>query len=148
MKKTLRAGLAAVLALAGAGWAEPPSGAAVNGIGGFFFRAEDPAALAEWYLSNLGIDLAPRSYDAKPWVQTEGPTIFDPFPMGSKMFSEDKVFMVNFRTDDLDGLVAHLRANDVAVQVDGNTYPNGRFAQLDDPEGNPIQLWQPAAKAP
>ncbi|MEO0971899.1 MAG: VOC family protein [Pseudomonadota bacterium] len=123
----------------------PPAGAEVNGIGGFFFRAENPEALAAWYLENLGVGGAPKSYDELPWMQRHGPTVFTPFDAESTYFGpREKRYMVNFRTEDLDALVAHLRANDVAVTVDEQVYPNGRFARLADPEGNPIQLWEPA----
>ena len=116
----------------------------VDGFGGFFFRAEDPAMLARWYLDNLGIDLVPQSYDVEPWKQEAGYTVFSPFPADSTFIAEGKTFMFNFRTSDLDGLVAHLRANGTEVEVDETLYPNGRFASLVDPEGNPIQLWEPA----
>jgi predicted enzyme related to lactoylglutathione lyase len=52
--------------------------------------------------------------------------------------------MVNFRVRDLDAMVRQLRAGDIAVEVDPEQYPNGRFARLADPDGNPIQLWQPS----
>jgi glyoxylase I family protein len=51
--------------------------------------------------------------------------------------------MVNFRVHDLDAMVAQLRSSGVSVEVDPQRYPNGRFARLNDPEGNPIALWQP-----
>ena len=56
--------------------------------------------------------------------------------------------MINFRVRDLDKMVAQLRARDIAVEVDAQAYPNGRLARLSDPEGNPIQLWQPREKDP
>ena len=52
-------------------------------------------------------------------------------------------WMINFRVRSLDKMAAQLRANGVAVEVDPEVYPNGRFAKLSDPEGNPIQLWEP-----
>ncbi len=116
----------------------------VLGFGGFFFRAEDPAALAEWYREHLGIDRVPTSYDVEPWVQEEGPTVFSPFPRATEaMGVEGKEFVLNFRVADLDAMAAQLRAAGIEVEVDPTTYPNGRFAGLEDPEGNPIQLWQP-----
>nr|WP_299322629.1 VOC family protein [Parasphingopyxis sp.] len=117
----------------------------VTGIGGFFFRAEDPAALAVWYRDNLGIDLTPRSYDVEPWQQEAGPTVFGPFSATTEYFGRpEQMWMINFRVADLDAMAAQLEANDIAVEIDPETYPNGRFARLADPEGNPIQLWQPA----
>ncbi|HXY52814.1 MAG TPA: VOC family protein [Terriglobales bacterium] len=56
------------------------------------------------------------------------------------------VWMVNFRVRDLDATVAQLRLADIAVDLDPQIYPNGRFARLRDPEGNPIELWQPAGR--
>ena len=125
--------------------AQPPESARVTGIGGLFFRASDPGALATWYLENLGIGKVPTSYEEEPWRQDAGPTVFSPFPHQSEAFGPtDKAFVLNFRTNDLDGLVKHLRSNKVDVTVDSEVYPNGRFASLTDPEGNPIQLWEPA----
>lgn len=118
----------------------------VTGFGGLFFRAKDPSALAAWYNENLGIDPVPSDYDTQPWHQDEGPTVFAPFSADTTYFGEDmsKTFMMNFRVDDLDKMVAQLRANGNDVTMDeGNPYPNGLFANVMDPEGNPIQLWQP-----
>lgn len=117
----------------------------VAGIGGFFFRANDPEALARWYYDNLGIDLAPSTYDEEAWRQEAGPTVFQPFKKDTEYFGDkSKAFMLNFRVRDLDALVAHLRKNGNEVTVDDKTYPNGRFARVHDPEGNPIELWEPA----
>ena len=116
----------------------------VTGIGGLFFRAEDPAALAQWYQNQLGVALVPQDYDTQPWTQEAGPTVFAPFSANSTYFGNpDKRWMINFRVTDLDAMVAQLRAAGNAVEVDAELYPNGRFARLTDPEGNPIQLWEP-----
>jgi glyoxylase I family protein len=118
---------------------------AVTGIGGFFFRASDPEALGKWYLENFGINLAPSDYSIKPWAQEAGPTVFAPFPKESDYFRDaGKNWMINFRVRDLDGFIAQLRARGIEVSLDGEVYPNGRFARLRDPEGNPIELWEPA----
>jgi len=122
----------------------------VAGIGGLFFRAKDPEALGLWYQKNFGIALAPADYSQKPWSQEAGPgpTVFAPFPKGSDYFgSGDKNWMINFRVRDLDAMVAQLRATRIDVSVDPETYPNGRFARLRDPEENPIELWEPRATA-
>ncbi len=125
--------------------AEPPR-EVVQGIGGFFFKSEHPEALASWYEKHLGILPAPTSYDATPWTQQSGVTIFAPFPAGSKDFGPgDQRWMLNFRVANLERIVAQLRAEGIAVDLDRQTYPNGRFANLKDPEGNPIQLWQSAS---
>jgi catechol 2,3-dioxygenase-like lactoylglutathione lyase family enzyme len=117
---------------------------AVTGIGGFFFRSQNPDALAKWYQTELGVLPVPASYGGQPWTQDAGPTAFAPFPPDTKFGDPSKVFMLNFRVRDLDKMVAQLRADGIAVKVDPTTYPNGRFASLKDPDGNAIQLWQPA----
>ena len=117
----------------------------VAGIGGLFFRAHDPKALGNWYQQHLGIALTPTSEGGTVWQQEAGPTAFSPFPEKSGYFGDPtKVWMVNFRVHDLDKMVAQLRTAGIEVK-DPESYPNiGRFARLHDPEGNPIELWQPA----
>jgi len=117
----------------------------VAGIGGLFFRAHDPKALGNWYLQHLGIALTPTSEGAPVWQQEAGPTVFSPFPETTKYFGDpQKVWMVNFRVRDLDKMAAQLRTAGIEVKIDPQSYPNGRFARLHDPEGNPIELWQPS----
>ncbi len=117
----------------------------VAGIGGLFFRAHDPKALGNWYQQHLGIALTPTSEGGTVWQQEAGPTAFSPFPEKSGYFGDPaNVWMVNFRVHDLDKMVAQLRTAGIEVK-NPETYPNiGRFARLHDPEGNPIELWQPA----
>ena len=116
----------------------------VTGIGGLFFRAHDLTALARWYQQHLGISLTPSSYEDSVWQQQAGPTVFAPFAETSDYFGDaQKVWMVNFRVRDLDKIAAQLQAAGIAVKIDPQSYPNGRFARLHDPEGNPIELWQP-----
>ncbi len=117
----------------------------VAGIGGLFFRAHDPKTLGQWYQQHLGIALTPTSEGGTVWQQEAGPTVFSPFPEKSGYFGDpNKVWMVNFRVRDLDRMVAQLRTAGIEVK-DPESYPNiGRFARLHDPEGNPIELWQPA----
>lgn len=116
----------------------------VEGIGGFFFRAKDPKGLAVWYRDHLGIALTPGDYATTPWQTQAGPTVFAPFPMDTKNFdNERQTWMMNFRVRRLDKIVAQLKGKGIEVKVDPKTYPNGRFAHLQDPEGNPLELWQP-----
>jgi catechol 2,3-dioxygenase-like lactoylglutathione lyase family enzyme len=118
----------------------------VLGIGGFFFRSHDPQQLAQWYQTQLGVDPVPTDYSHHPWQQAAGPTAFMPFPMETKYFgAREQGWMLNFRVRDLDAMVAQLRKSDIEVKVDPQKYPNGRFARLHDPEGNPIELWEPAS---
>lgn len=116
----------------------------VLGFGGFFFRAKDPAALAQWYRKHLGIDPAPQVEGEEPWHTLEGPTVFAPFPENTDYFGDpEKKFMLNFRVRDMDAMIAQLVADGINVVPDPTPYPYGRFARIHDPEGNPIELWQP-----
>ena len=116
----------------------------VTGIGGFFFRANDPEALTTWYRERLGIDPVPSSSGGEPWRQQEGATAFAPFPRDSEMIGPpEHTWMLNFRVDDLDAMVQQLRSAGETVTVDPERYSMGRFAEVRDPEGNGIQLWQP-----
>lgn len=121
----------------------------VTGIGGFFFRSKDPAALARWYEDMFGVKMTPQDYDAPPWRQEAGTTVFEPFKQDTTFFGDLSLqWMINFRVRDLAAMAAQLQGKGIDVNVDPETYPNGRFAQLNDPEGNPIQLWQPGGKDP
>ena len=115
----------------------------VCGIGGLFFRAKDPAALGEWYERHLGVARVPKDYDAECWTQDAGETVFAPFALDTDYFgAKDQQWMINFRVPDLTAMVTQLKAAGIAVDVDDQTYPNGVFARLEYPEGNPIQLWE------
>ncbi len=120
----------------------------VLGIGGLFFRSRDPKKLAQWYQLHLGIDPVPTDYSHKVWQQAAGPTVFAPFSMDTDYFgSRQQAWMLNFRVRSLDAMVAQLQKSNIEVKVDPEKYPNGRFARLHDPEGNPIELWEPASPA-
>ncbi len=108
------------------------------GIGGVFFRARDTKALADWYDRHLGV--------TNFWNQEAGLTIFAPFEAQTDYFPADRQWMVNFRVDDLDALIGQLRAAGIAVETrpqEWDTPETGRFARIQDPEGNQIELWQP-----
>jgi glyoxylase I family protein len=116
----------------------------VSGIGGVFFRARDPETLAAWYRDHLGVTPVPSNYDEPSWEQEAGPTVFAPFPETTTYFGDSgKVWMMNFRVSNLDAMLDQLRAAGISVELDQQSYPNGRFARLYDPEGNPIELWEP-----
>jgi glyoxylase I family protein len=116
----------------------------VTGIGGLFFRSADPAALAAWYERHLGITPVPLTYGESAWRQEGGPTVFAAFDARTDHFGRpEQQWMVNFRVRDLDAMVGQLRAAGLAVEVDTELYPNGRFARVHDPEGNPVELWEP-----
>lgn len=119
--------------------------AKVTGIGGFFFRARDPQALAAWYEKHLGIlDIA-----RKVWKQEAGPTIFAPFKQDTDYFGRaEQQWLVNLRVDDLDGMMAELKAAGISVETRAEWDSEvGRFCRIHDPEGNPIELWQPSDHA-
>ena len=117
----------------------------VSGIGGFFFRSDNPEALDRWYAENLGVDPVPMTEGAESWRQEAGETAFTSMAGSVDQFGDpSRAWAINFRVPDLDGMVEQLRANGNEVTVDPTTYSMGRFASLTDPDGNPIQLWQPA----
>ncbi|MEL6467698.1 MAG: VOC family protein [Pseudomonadota bacterium] len=115
----------------------------VQGFGGFFFRAKDPEGLACWYRDMLGISLVPTAVDQTPWMAEGGATVFAPFDADTKYFAADKAFMLNFRVADLDAIAAQLRTAGVDVTFTEELPGIGRFAHLADPEGTPIELWEP-----
>ena len=114
----------------------------VTGIGGFFFRSRDPEALAAWYRDHLGVGLG----EYGSWDQEAGSTIFSPFDSGTDYFPAEKQWMLNFRVDGLDELKAALEAKGIAVMTnpDWDAPGVGRFVRIQDPEGNQIELWEPA----
>ncbi|WP_150291208.1 VOC family protein [Sphingobium estronivorans] len=124
----------------------------VLGMGGIFFRAQNPEALSAWYRTHLGVG-AGCSADPQvtpnihTWTVQGGPLVFAPFPADSDYFAAEKAFMLNFRVSDLDGLLADLRVADVAVITKAEwDHPEvGRFARIHDPEGHAIELWEPPA---
>lgn len=123
----------------------------VLGIGGLVFRAREPAALKAWYLAHLGVgggagvDESGRSHEWI-WFVHGGPMVFEPVPLESDTFASDKHLMLTLRVSDLDGLIASLRAAnlEVATRPEWDAMGLGRFARLHDPEGNPVELWEPA----
>jgi predicted enzyme related to lactoylglutathione lyase len=125
----------------------------VQGIGGLFFRASDPEALSAWYKDYLGIgggcvgDGAEGEPNEWLWLQAGGPTVFQPFKADTDYFAADKAFMLNLRVSGLDALLDKLRGARVEVitKPEWNDPSIGRFARIHDPEGNAVELWEPAA---
>ena len=123
----------------------------VTGIGGIFFKAKDVAALQAWYKRHLGIEVREWGGTSFPWTNGEGhpvagSTIWSIGPADGGHFAPSTAsFMVNYRVEDLLGLVRVLREEgcDVLEKVDESEY--GKFAWVIDPEGNKIELWQPPA---
>ena len=115
----------------------------ILGLGGLFFRAKDPQALATWYETHFGIC---SMASGEVWEQQAGPTVFAPFREDTDYFGRDEqAFMFNFRVADLEGMIAQLQQAGVACEGEILDEEGvGRFFRVHDPEGNPIELWQPA----
>jgi predicted enzyme related to lactoylglutathione lyase len=125
----------------------------VTGIGGVFFRSQEPDQLRDWYEQNLG--LAPATSDDPtvviPWREREeadrvGTTVWAPFDAATTYFGRrENQWMINFRVRDLDAMLAQLRAAGARVDDRIETLDGfGRFGWFDDPEGHRVELWEPA----
>ena len=116
--------------------------AGVTGIGGIFFRSKESQALAEWYEKHLGIN---SMKSMTIWQQEQGPTVFAPFKEDTDYFGSDRQqFMINFRVKGLDEFLNKLREDGVTVDENQMEHSIGKFAWIYDPEGNKIELWEPA----
>jgi len=116
---------------------------AVVGIGGIFFRAKDPEALQDWYREHLLDGVSPFQ-----WIQQAGPTVLMPFAQDTDYFPADRQWMLNMRVSELAPLLAKLQAAGIAITTNPiwDTPEAGKFARINDPEGNPIELWEPPAE--
>jgi predicted enzyme related to lactoylglutathione lyase len=114
----------------------------VLGIGGYFLRAEDPAALLTWYRQQLGLDLDEHGL----WIPEPGPTVVATFAADTDHFgSPTQQTMLNLRVRDLDAMLDQLRAGGADVAEQTEEMPGvGRFGWVTDPEGNRVELWEPA----
>lgn len=116
----------------------------VTGIGGIFFKAQDPEKMAAWYQQNLGLPVNGGMADF-PWrdkdnPETVGRTIWCPFPHDTHNFSS--ALMINYRVANLDRMLTQLRDAGIAIEK-VEDYDYGRFAWIQDPEGNRVELWEP-----
>lgn len=113
----------------------------VQGIGGYFIRATDPAALTAWYRDCLGLDIDENGL----WSPPAGPTVFAAFDPDTDYFgSRAQQTMLDFRVADLDAMLAQLRERGADVDDDVQEMEGvGRFGWVTDPEGRRIELWQP-----
>ncbi len=123
----------------------------VTGIGGIFFKSSDPAALAAWYQRHLGLAVESWGGVAFRWQTPDNPsgvgsTMWCPFKADTDYFAPSQAaFMLNFRVDDLQALLAVLRQEGVQVLEKTESSEFGEFGWVLDPEGNKIELWQPPA---
>jgi rhodanese-related sulfurtransferase/predicted enzyme related to lactoylglutathione lyase len=120
-----------------------------TGIGGIFFKAKDPKALAAWYQQHLGLEVEHGSIVTFHWREQHQPqglayTVWSAFADTTKYFEPSNAsFMINYRVAGLDQLLDALRCNGVTVDERVEVYDYGRFAWIMDPEGNRIELWEP-----
>ena len=113
----------------------------VTGIGGIFISAKDPAALQAWYKTHLGLDV--QSWGGAVFRESTGTTVWSAGKGNN--FGEGKTFMVNYRVDDLDALMAALKDEGCNVLEQMDDPDHGKFGWVVDPEGNKVELWQPPA---
>ena len=124
--------------------------ARVTGIGGVFFKAKDPKALAAWYVEHLGVKLEDWGGAVFRWADdqadqsAEGATVWHLAASGSDWFAPSQsALMINYRVDDLAELLAQLNAAGIETLKGPDNEFNGRFAWVMDPEGNKVELWEP-----
>jgi predicted enzyme related to lactoylglutathione lyase len=123
--------------------------AKVTGIGGVFFKSKgDHKALAEWYQKYLGIELSPWGGAVLRWpddvADDKGVTVWTTAKADTKWFSpSESSFMINYRIDDMDGMIEQLKAGGVEIVQGPEKHENGQFAWIMDPDGNKVELWEP-----
>jgi len=121
----------------------------VTGIGGIFFFSENPKEAKEWYAKNLGLDVndwgstfESRNIDRPDEINQ---LQWSPFKKGSDYFAPStKEFMINYRVQNIEGLVKKLKENGVTIVDELQTYDYGKFIHIMDAEGNKIELWEPS----
>ena len=123
----------------------------VTGIGGVFFKSRDPRALGAWYAKHLGIAVEEWGGAAFRWggrddPQAGGTTVWTPFPEDTTHFAPSTAsFMIDYRVDDLNALLAALRAEGVEIAGTMEESEYGKFAWVIDLEGNKVELWEAPA---
>ncbi len=125
----------------------------VQGIGGIFFKARDPKALAAWYRDLLGVPVEDWGGASIRWAEQDNPdtayTVWSPFQRDTTYFAPSSApFMVNFRVRDLEAMLTQLRDAGCTVIESSETSEFGKFGWVIDPEGNKVELWEPAANGP
>lgn len=119
----------------------------VTGVGGIFFKCDDPQNMKAWYAKNLGFPVEKygtmftwRNFDDP---SKEGSTVWSPFAKDTTYFApSQKDFMINYRVENIEELVKQLKADGVTVIDEIKTYEYGKFVHILDPEGNSIELWE------
>ncbi len=121
----------------------------VTGIGGIFFYSENPQVTKEWYTKNLGLEInewGSSSFESRDINKPDeiNSLQWSPFKKGDEYFSPSKKeFMINYRVQNIEGLVNKLKENGVTILDSIATYDYGKFVHIMDTEGNKIELWEP-----
>lgn len=123
----------------------------VTGIGGIFFFSENPEKIKDWYAENLGLEVNQwgSSFEFRNAHRPEEINYlqWSPFQKGNKYFSPSKKeFMINYRVQNMEGLVEKLKTNGVTILDEITSYDYGKFVHIMDAEGNKIELWEPIDK--
>jgi predicted enzyme related to lactoylglutathione lyase len=118
--------------------------ASITGFGGIFLRADDPKALYQWYERHLGLVKSGGSFAFSPPAQHPH-VVFALFKQDNAYFPPAQKAMINLQVDDLDGVLDRLIGEGVTVDENRENYDFGKFGWVTDPEGNRVELWQPAA---
>lgn len=121
----------------------------VTGVGGIFFFSEDPKEAKKWYAKNLGLEVNDRgsTFESRNIDSPEeiNQLQWSPFKKGSDYFAPSKKeFMINYRVQNIEGLLQKLKENGVTIVDELQTYDYGKFIHIMDPEGNKIELWEPS----
>lgn len=120
----------------------------VTGIGGIFFRSTNPQEIMEWYGKNLGLAIddygSPFEFRNANHPEEINYLRWSPFEEGSEYFApSEKEFMINYRVQNIEGLVKRLKESGVTIVDSIEAYEYGKFVHIMDPEGNKIELWEP-----
>ena len=118
----------------------------VTGIGGIFFKSENPNATKEWYKNHLGLPVNDYgcTFRGKDSDGNDSATQWSPFAKDTKYFEpSEKQFMMNFRVDNLEALLKTLKDEGVTIVGEMESHDYGKFGWILDPEGNKIELWEP-----
>lgn len=120
----------------------------VTGLGGIFFKSEDPQNMKDWYGKHLGLNIddygATFEWRAADDPSEKGQTLWSPFKTNTTYFAPStKEYMINYRVENLEWLVDQLKKEGISFIDEMETYEYGKFIHLLDPEGNKIELWEP-----
>lgn len=120
----------------------------VTGIGGIFFKCQDPEKMKQWYQTHLGFDISPYGVKFEcpqgEGSANKGATMWTPFPATTKYFEPSTAdFMINYKVEDLVALVAELKKESVTILDEIAVYDFGKFVHILDVEGNKVELWEP-----